>query len=346
MRERGSWKEVRTLESITGTSFPDIKNIHLSGDANSRPAEVKFTTSLFNYHREGASRSKFEDFALRKGFILVVKHDSLPVGIDTGYDIDVYEIDSSDFIAFCRENFARLLNRQIKERSGSKVWLMYQGPNFNQGDATVRPARDSFLWCPTENLNIFDLAIGDRILFVKTSGASTQKVQASFLASNLISTWKLREICVCEVSSRIRSRYDYCHLEQIPFDRKLWKNDPRNGTNWRWNRVFKFRIVSTITGDLPIRTLYDIQGTRAFASALAETFTYGRSREISLDNYVGLLEVLAGMQDQTAAVPFNGIPTLPNPPRTVEILDNPSTDSVSSGANRTTTSIEELPQIS
>ena len=50
---------------------------------------------------------------MRKYFIIVLKHDYLPKGLEY-FDIDVYEIELVDFVSYCRENFVRLLNQQIK----------------------------------------------------------------------------------------------------------------------------------------------------------------------------------------------------------------------------------------
>lgn len=196
LRER--WKKVEYLEPIIGTAFPDIESMRLSGFSSECPAEVKFTTSLFNYHRR--TLSKFKAFMKNGGIIVVLSHDYLPKGLDC-YDTDVYEIDQTDFIAFCRENFVRLLNRQISMHTETKVWVMYQGPNFNNGTGKIRLARESGIWCPTDNLTGFDLAIGDRILFVKTSGASTQEVQKSYLKGTIADRWSLDEIYVGELSS-------------------------------------------------------------------------------------------------------------------------------------------------
>jgi hypothetical protein len=41
------WIKVEGRVSITGTAFPDIPSIKLKGENYSRPAEVKFTTSMF-----------------------------------------------------------------------------------------------------------------------------------------------------------------------------------------------------------------------------------------------------------------------------------------------------------
>jgi hypothetical protein len=63
------WIKVDKILPITGTTFPDIQAIKLKGDNNFRPAEVKFTTSLFNYHKDIKYRDKFQELVNHNGFI-------------------------------------------------------------------------------------------------------------------------------------------------------------------------------------------------------------------------------------------------------------------------------------
>ena len=60
---------VRVLElaPITGTLFPDIHEIVLEGIRTRRPAEVKFSTSLFNYHN--SHPSKYKTFLVKIGLV-------------------------------------------------------------------------------------------------------------------------------------------------------------------------------------------------------------------------------------------------------------------------------------
>ena len=167
---------------------------------------------------------------------------------------------------------------------------MYQGPNFNTGGATIRPARESSIWCPTENLTGFDLAVGDRILFVKTSGASTQIVQAQYLSNRSFINWQLSEIFIAEISSAIYSRAEYCHLNGIPITQQLWRNDPQTNSNWRWNRVFEFKHSKTIQKTLHMEALRCNPLTRGFLEAVVQVFCFGKSREISMKEYLSLLE--------------------------------------------------------
>lgn len=282
------WRKVTSLNPIMGTAFPDVELIGLANPSGT-PAEVKFTTSLFDYHRQDPL--KFKDFMNNHGIIIVLSHDYLPSELES-YNVSVYEIDQADFTSFCRENFVRLLNRQIKLHTETKVWIMYQGPNFNLGSSDVKPARESHIWCPTENLSGFDLAIRDRVLFVKTRNASTQQVQNAHLRDEVYDNWLLDELYIAELCSTIYSRTEYCTLRKKPQTTPLWRNDEMRNGDWRWNRVFEFKHVSTVKPKVLMRKMLDIETLRGFILAATEAFCYNKSREISLEEYRDLLEYL------------------------------------------------------
>lgn len=290
---REKWKKVTNLKPITGTRFPDVESITFSGSNAEVPAEVKFTTSLFNYHLKDATQ--FEPFTNMNGVIIVLSHDYVPAGLKNR-NIDVYEIDQIDFVAFCRENFVRLLNRQIRRHTETKVWIMYQGPNFNQEGAGIRPARESGIWCPTENLSGFDLAEGDRVLFVKTLGSSTQDVQSAYLKNRIPKNWLLEEVYVGELTSTIYSRSEYCTIRGIPQTEKLWLKDNIRNNDWRWNRVFEFEKVSVLRPKIQIRRLSENQKLMNLVLAVTESFCYNRSREITLEEYRDFLEYITQYQ--------------------------------------------------
>jgi hypothetical protein len=290
------WVKVEEVLPITGTTFPDIQGIKLKGQNSFRVAEVKFTTSLFNYHLDPKYRDKFVEFTKSKGFILVASHDHLPnnVLIELYPDVDVFEIEVEDFVAFCRENFSRLLNRQIKAHSSTRVWLMYQGPNFNEGGDKILPGRQSMIWCPTENLNGFDLAPGDRILFYKTQGLDRIKLQNGLLKEKTMNPkWILKEIYVAEVKSKIFSRAEYHQYKNHSGQKQLWKNDPPLGKGFRWNRVFEFVNIKVIKVEVSMSMLYANPHSHNFAVKAWEAFCFGKSREISHEDYRNLLEVLS-----------------------------------------------------
>lgn len=291
-RER--WHTVADLPTISSTKFPDIDRIKLKGSKQYRPAEVKFVTSLFDYHKE-KYQDKFNSFIEQLGFILVLRHDYLPPKLIEKYpQVDVYEIDLTDFISFCRENFSRLLNKQIRAHTETKVWLMYQPPNFNKGNLSlgIKPARESKIWCPTDNLTGFDLAVGDTVLFVKTHGASRIDVQNPFYKQQTINEkWVLDEIYIAEVSSKIYSRYEYCNYKKLKQNTQLWKNDSiEKDGSWHWGRVFEFKRVKEIKPQINIVDLYNTSASsRDFVTALIGAFCQIRSRELDLETYRNLL---------------------------------------------------------
>jgi len=293
---RTKWNRVSGLNEISNTNFPDIEGIKLVGQSIFRPAEVKFTTSLFNYHYEKKYNKKFQDFISNNGFIIVAGHDYLPVnGLLEKYpQIDVYEIEVDDFISFCRENFIRLLNRQTKSHSQTRVWILYQGPNFNEGINKIKPARESLIWCPTENLTGFDLAIGDRVLFIKSKGIGRIQLQNKLQKDGEIDLkWILSEICIAEVTSKIFSRKEYCDHKSYDYNTKqLWKNDDNTKGKWRWSRVFEFSIVNIINREINMRDLYASKRTTNFSRMCWEAFCYGKSREITQKDYRNLIEDL------------------------------------------------------
>jgi len=277
------WVKVEENIQITGTSFPDVKSIKLKGITITRPAEIKFTTSLFNYHRDAKSADKFIAFVSNGGFILVLAHDYLPTSglLEKYAQIDVFEVELEDFISYCRENFSRLLNRQIKAHNTTRIWIMYQGPNFINGSKEIPRAKESLRWCPTENLNGFDLAPGDRILFIKTSGIDTQKLQKMFLEEKIIHPkWFLQGIYIAEVTSKIFSRLEYCQHKKIPLEKALWLQDPFKDGIRRWARVFEFKKIKSIERPINLLDIYQNSLGKDFAIKALEVFCYGINRSI------------------------------------------------------------------
>jgi len=49
---KDKWIKVLDLKPINKTQFPDVESIFLTDLKTSIPAEIKFTTSLFEYHRK------------------------------------------------------------------------------------------------------------------------------------------------------------------------------------------------------------------------------------------------------------------------------------------------------
>lgn len=287
---REKWFKVKDLGSITSTAFPDVESITFVGSKKGRPAEVKFATSDFHYHKGSQHAHTFRKFAKNDGFLLVVNHDEIPEGIS---DIDVYELDQTDFISFCRENFPRLLSGQIRSRTGSKIWVMNQERNFHEDSKDAKAAKDSGIWYPSENLGGLDLDIGDRVLFVRPDGSSRKRVEQEFKKGKIPEEWMLTSIWIGEISSRITSRREYSHSKHIPYDTKLWRDDRRRiDGSWGSNRVFSFKRVKEIKKELPLQDLHKSKNLKDFVVAVAQVFITKKSKEITPAQYRSLLEYL------------------------------------------------------
>lgn len=294
--------KVKFLKKITDTKFPDVDSILLPGETINRPAEIKFVTSAFDYHTNKKKITEYMKFKADKGFIISLKHDYLPNKLLSDYsDLDVYELDYGDFISFAQENFYRLLNRQLKLREHSRIWIMMQSKNFSVGADGVLPARESKIWCPSENLDSFDLDVNDKVLFIKTSGASYQKVNSTFKHHKEIFTgWKLEEVFIAKVTSNILSREEYCSINRKVNTDPLWYDetptglkDPRItkrvGSGIRWKKVFEFEKKYCISSlGLELSDLHKI--IPEFVLAILGAYGQRRSTEINHDTYEDLLE--------------------------------------------------------
>jgi len=297
--------KVKYFEEVKNGYFPDIDLIEFVGDKKGkRPAEVKFTTSIFDYHRSTRHKNQFEDFISENGCIIVLRHDYLPATLIRKSLIDVYEIDLIDFVSFAKENFVRLLNRQIRLHSYKKTWLMIQSKNFNNGTSDVPPAKVSGRWCPIDSLSGLDLGIGDKIIFVKTKGSSKQNVNKYWSRYNAIyDKWILDELYIGEITSQIRSREEYYVIKNIPPKTPLWydetiegKNDKRitkrKNKGERWKRVFEFKHRLTFS-DLNINMVDLHNNHPEFVRCVIDIFIGQGSREISQDLYTSLIEFIA-----------------------------------------------------
>jgi hypothetical protein len=284
------WVVVKEMETIRKTDFPDVKSIKLRGGDNTSVAEIKFKTSLFDYHKKAKYAGQYNVFKNNNGFVLVLCHDYLPDDLN---DCNIYELDYIDFIQFCRENFIRLLNRQISIHSETKIWLMYQGPNFwNKGNSQVNVAKKSKIWCPTENLNSFDLAKGDTVVFIKTKGKSKQGARDYEV---FIRECMIENIIIAKVSSKITSRFEYCSEKKLNhLTTELWPDDPKGPKGqWRWNRVFKFKILQDIGKKYELSSFSENEDS-IFLKIIHDVFINNRSREMSHETYKLFLERLLG----------------------------------------------------
>lgn len=294
------WKKVYQLDPIPNTRFPDVSGFGLKNKVK-RPAEVKFLTSFFRYHLE--SREDYVEFRKNQGCIVVLRHDSLPDSLVEDFPtIDVFELDFVDFVSYVNENLTRLLNRQLRSREDSKVWVMQQSPNFWYEGASVPPAKKSGIWCPSDTLSTLDLSPGDLILFARHSGKNYQQVSTYWSNhKEVVSGWLLKGVFVARVLTPIYSRQEYLMRKKLPENTCLWYNETeeaeknprvRSRGGKKWPNVFEFSPVINYEGiGIDLSSLYP--RISSFVDALRETYTTHVSREISLWAYIMFLEYLA-----------------------------------------------------
>jgi hypothetical protein len=295
---------VMALLDIRDTKFPDIKGIQFEGNIM-RPAEVKFRTSLFDYHKP-KYKEKYDEFIKSNGCIIVLKHDYLPEKLIQL--IDVFEIEEVDFISFVKGNFNRLLNRQMNSHNFTKIWLMIQSKNFYTGADDVNPAYVSGIWCPTDNLTGFDLSVNDKVIFIRTSGCSFQKVNNALSNNIIYKPWNLQELWVGKVTKPIQSRIEYCFSNKKNIDDPLWYDETNSGLSdnrvtkrkreKRWKRVFGF-TKETVFSSLNI-SLSELYKTHPeFVRAVANVFIPGRgSQEVTIPQYISVLESMINLENK------------------------------------------------
>jgi len=106
-----SWINVHRFVPPDSTRFPDIEEISLGPHNKNVPAEVKFTTSKFDYHKP--TNINYTNYIFQKQLglcVIVLKHDHMSVGM-SAEQLDVWELNYNDFSAYCRDNFTQLLER-------------------------------------------------------------------------------------------------------------------------------------------------------------------------------------------------------------------------------------------
>ena len=295
---KNEYKKVKYLKNILNTDFPDIEQIEIEGNKRVKPAEVKFITSKFDYHRKNYSKGyTYTDFLRDEGCIIVLAHDEMPCKLCD--PLDVFELDEDDFISFVRENLIRLINRQIHKSMYNKIWIMYQGPNFNKEskEEGVLKARDSGIWCPSNNLNGFDLGKGDKVVFISTKGARSQELKERF------NEWRLKEIYIGEVTITITSREHYCQLKGIKEDKLLWYDETNKGEKdskirkranqgkRRWERVFEFKEETIYSLDLYFKDMPD--ELDEFKKICIDAYQGSIARELSIDQYLKLFQYIS-----------------------------------------------------
>lgn len=291
-------KEVKVsyLEEITNTRFPDVDEIIIKSDKKGkRPAEVKFLTSQFDYHKNKKYKKDYNDFFNSNGFILVYKHDIIPSGLDID-KTDIYQLVQSDFINFVKENFERLFYQQVKEKKDRNAWLIYCGREsnfrreYNDGVYNIKAAIKSNIWCPTKNISPNEMTVGDKIIFIKTKGIGQKELQAQYEVR--LDEWYIDEIHICEVQSPIMSREEYCRRNNMDSNQFLWWSEAKNNKK-KYKYIFKFNIKSSYENlDMPIKKLREIM-PEFVDFKIKEVFLRGYDKNININDYIDFLEYVS-----------------------------------------------------
>ncbi len=292
-------KEVKVvnLEDITDTKFPDVDCITIKSDKKGkRPAEVKFLTSQFKYHTEKKYKDKYNKFLEKNGFVLVYKHDIIPDKLDID-KIDIYQLNQTDFINFVKENFERLFYQQVKEKKDRNIWISYCGreSNFNKeyikGGYNIKSARESKIWCPTTDISPNEMTVGDKIIFIKTSGVKQQYIQNQY--ENSISEWYLEDMYICEARTPIMSREEYCRRNKIDSKSFLWASEIKDNDKEKYRYVFKFDIKTSYENlHIPLELLR-LQMPDLVDNKIKNLFIAQRDKNIGLDDYIELIEYIS-----------------------------------------------------
>lgn len=293
---------VRSLDDITDTRFPDIDFIDIKEDKKGRrPAEVKFLTSQFNYHYEKKYRERFEGFKLENGCIIVYRHDIAPKGLLDEHNLDIYELNQNDFIAYVKENFDRLFFEQVQNSRDKNIWLFHAGRESNfwkskklKGDndiAIVEPAINSGLWCPKKYIKPSELTTGDKVIFIKTSGVGQKELQNNYEDNKKL--WKLDKLCITTVKSPVMSREEFLIRNKKYMKKKyLW---PTEITGKKYEFVFQFNTES-ILDNLNIDMDIFIEKNYYFYNNVKELFLRQKEKSIDIDTYTKFLENIANLK--------------------------------------------------
>lgn len=294
--------EVTQLDTITDTKFPDIKGICIKNINNSKkiPAEIKYRSSLFDYHTSKKYKDKYNEFKKEEGCLIVYKHDILPPRLFLDYKINIFELNQKDFVIFIKENFDRLFFEQVQDQTHSNIWMFYQGreTNFNKGYDDIPPARELGLWCPKKIISPFQLSIGDKALFIKTGGIGQKELGIFYNQQKKIHPlWYLDEIYIAKIVSPILTREEFCLK-----NKKYNYNDPIWGEEKRLNRikynyVFQFK-EEKVFSNLGI-SLSDLNLKNSnFVNKLFNLFIRQREIKILKDEYVLVIENILEYQNK------------------------------------------------
>lgn len=287
------------LNDITNTKFPDIDIINIKEDKKGkRPAEVKFLTSQFSYHYEKKYKDKFENFKKNNGCIIVYKHDIVPKDLLKTDDLDIYELNQNDFIAYIKENFDRLFFEQVQNSKDKNIWLFHAGRESNfwksikvkkeSEIAIVEPGVKSGLWCPKKYIKPSQLTNGDKVIFIKTSGVRQDQLQNEF--EEYKKSWKLDKLCITTVSSPVMSREEFLIRNKKYSNKKyLWPTEVK-GKEYEF--IFQFNTES-ILENLNIDMNIFYEKNIIFYNSVKELFLRQREKSIDIDTYTKFLEIMA-----------------------------------------------------
>ncbi|MBB6451629.1 hypothetical protein HNQ94_000050 [Salirhabdus euzebyi] len=303
--------------SIYNGNFPDVDNIIFKNDSfhkDGRPAEVKFLTSEFNYHKDPNYSTAFKNFLKNRGCIIVLRNNTPPKGLLEKYPIDIYELDYDDFDNFVKENHDRFLHKQIKGRSGiaHKTWLFsatkknfYSERVQRLNGINVLPAMKSGIWCPKNLTDPNELAENDKVIFIRFSGPqSTQVAVRSYWEENkqIHPDWIIKEIWIGTVTIPLVSREQYCQRFDKKLTDPLWLDEVKAITDGKpkyWPQVFGFKINKVLEKDIFLAKAHEDLNSFVYP-ILFNLFIQQNAIEISDAQYISLLEWLTTYEEEVA----------------------------------------------
>lgn len=294
---------VLELDEITNTKFPDIDGIKIKDDKKGkRVAEVKFLTSQFDYHRQKRKNNKkdYTYFVQHKGCIIVCKHDCIPHDLDID-EIDIYQLETQDYITFIKENFDRLLYQQIRNHHQLNTWFFYTGRNSNYFKTydkdllRIPSAKESHIWGSKKYISPNELTVDDKVIFIKTGGCGQKELQRDYLG--MINQWIIHSLVICKVVTPIMSRVEYCRKNNIQETEYLWASEAKN-KKIEYNFIFEFEPIYSIDNiDCPINLIRD-KIPSFIDNVLKEIFLRSSSKSVSQEDYVTFLELITNFDNK------------------------------------------------
>lgn len=289
---------VLELDEITNTKFPDIDGIRIKDDKKGkRVAEVKFLTSQFDYHRQKRKDDKkdYSYFVQHKGCIIVCRHDCIPPDLNID-EVDIYQLETEDYITFIKENFDRLLYQQIRNHHQINTWFFYTGRNSNyfksyeKGGIKIMAARESNIWGSKNYISPSELTIDDKVIFIKTGGCGQKELQKDY--HSMIDRWKIDSLVICKVVTPIMSRIEYCRKNNLKETDYLWASEAEK-EKIEYNFVFKFEQLFVLDSlDCPI-TLIRNRIPSFIDNILKELFLRQGGKKVNQEDYINFLELIS-----------------------------------------------------